>query len=752
MAKKPQFRSSKEQELWNELPELPAGDLGALVKATSSALLKKQEKNKKVSKKTKDQLKKDLLKLSDFQDKQVVAEIKQADIISEQVEVEAKMAELRNKAISESKEDLKSKIVDLDKHREKKRKAAKQDLNELDDRKTSWRERTSEKAATARSSYADAQKELDLLSKMIDDAWSTPRLVSETLFSRINSQFEKAKDAVRSSSGAMSGVRRELVSKLANFKPELGKLEELATKNSSAFQSKKQERSRAQRQALLEVREAEQELKKAKLSGNRKKIASASDDLKKAQDYLAESSKSSASKFLDEMRGEDGVISLHKGASKALNWLGTSAKEKAGKVADSIASAPGKAYGAAISSLLNKFEGNPKAVEVIKNLDKGTRMVASAVSSVGSETFRWLGKKLAGLTSMLWGFMKRPFSAVSNMGLGNLLGLAALTPLLFKPILDGINDELESRFGKTYVQDFISKLWSKAWSFLVEKVKEVLGIDDASKKKKEQNLQDAKTKASNSQLSVSKAQEALSKANTPEEKAKAQQLLDTAKYKQKEAERNVVVTDADSRSGFGAAKTDWWISKGKKWLGAGSIEEHLASYNQADPSGKKSWLLQLKQDIMNAPLGVIKPEIAQQLSKLGIEVPPEKIDKTSVYTPTETTSKTTQTTTSTPDSSQSAPVTSQASSSAPISVSTTNTNPVSPRWSSPTATSTPTTATPSSGPVVATPPPPANTTSENRQVGYKQGGPNGIGIGQIPFNAVNDGLHFMNLGMAGGNK
>ena len=167
---------------------------------------------------------------------------------------------------------------------------------------------------------------------------------------------------------------------------------------------------------------------------------------------------------------------LSKGAVKALSVLGninrntkslwTTASSKLGASFGTLSrSSPDSSF------ILN----NPVVVKALKTIGVGTVATAKAVKDTASSTMKWLGSRLTGMAGRLMNFLRSP---IQGSGLGSLIGMAALATTLIKPMLDGIDAELNSRFGENYIEKFVSGLWTKAWSYLVTQIKSFLGISE----------------------------------------------------------------------------------------------------------------------------------------------------------------------------------------------------------------------------------------------------------------------------------
>jgi hypothetical protein len=182
---------------------------------------------------------------------------------------------------------------------------------------------------------------------------------------------------------------------------------------------------------------------------------------------------SAASRFFGMFHhGADGVLSLRGTAKKALAMVGRGIRDKVG-------AASSKVLGGMARFGHNLLDRNPRVAKAVEWVGSKVNAVAVNVKDASKEAYGWISKKMSFLGSMLGGFLRKHNIGANSSTLGSLLGLAALIPTIIAPALEGINAELEKRFGKTYIQDFMLGLWSKAWGFLTDKVKQLLGISDS---------------------------------------------------------------------------------------------------------------------------------------------------------------------------------------------------------------------------------------------------------------------------------
>lgn len=162
---------------------------------------------------------------------------------------------------------------------------------------------------------------------------------------------------------------------------------------------------------------------------------------------------------------DKGHSSISRSMMKAASMFGRSLKDRAEKLK------PSEIYKSGVSWALSKAGNNPRAINAILKVDKSLRWMGENVKDLGSKTYEWLHKSMGDI----FGYLKRKWSSLSSgegMGaLGKLIGLGALFTSLIGPLLSGINEELEKRYGKTYIQDFIKSVWNSAKTWLIDGIK-----------------------------------------------------------------------------------------------------------------------------------------------------------------------------------------------------------------------------------------------------------------------------------------
>lgn len=162
-------------------------------------------------------------------------------------------------------------------------------------------------------------------------------------------------------------------------------------------------------------------------------------------------------------RTAQAVTQPRKTVRLALASIGSSVKAKASGLKQT-------ALGKSMASLASKFENSPILIKSIRNVDKSLRAIGSAVKMNGSDTLKWVGKQLSGLSRKLWGFMKAPFSSSRGFDLNDLMGLAVLGPSLLAPLLSGIDRALQEKYGEHYIKAFFSGVWSSAKAYVTEQI------------------------------------------------------------------------------------------------------------------------------------------------------------------------------------------------------------------------------------------------------------------------------------------
>lgn len=182
------------------------------------------------------------------------------------------------------------------------------------------------------------------------------------------------------------------------------------------------------------------------------------------------------SKFLNLGKDKEGNISLSKSMKTAASIFGRSLKDKASNLA------PSALYNNGVQWALSKAGNNKGAVSAIMAVDKSIRVLGSTVKGVGSASMEWLQKGMSSMFGFLkkrWGQLGSGSSEAGS--LGKLVGWAALLSSLILPLLKGINKELSDRFGPDYVSKFLTGMWATAKDWIVKSIKEFLFGSDKAK-------------------------------------------------------------------------------------------------------------------------------------------------------------------------------------------------------------------------------------------------------------------------------
>ena len=304
------------------------------------------------------------------------------------------------------------------------------------------------------------------LNDAVQDAMVSKNALSDAVSQNLKEKLEDAVEALKKMPlGAVKAGYFKQLTKLKKNCADLDTLWEMQSKNISEDQlSKRRDISNLR----IDILDTKKKLKEAEKSGKVKDIMKHTKSLKGLEKELKEQG------FLHQTKDEQGIVSLRKAARLALEMAGNAMKERITRLGDKVGSLPGKAYGSAVQSLLTRFENNPVMVKRISQVDKSLRFIGNAVKDTGTETLKWLGKQLKNLATSIWRFIRAPFSAASGFSLSDLAGLAMLATSVLGPLLSGIDQALEDRFGKHYIQDALSKAWDMAKTFVVEKVSAML--------------------------------------------------------------------------------------------------------------------------------------------------------------------------------------------------------------------------------------------------------------------------------------
>lgn len=188
--------------------------------------------------------------------------------------------------------------------------------------------------------------------------------------------------------------------------------------------------------------------------------------------------KSKLSKFMDLGRNDKGRVSLSRSMQVAAGMVGRNLQNKASNLA------PSALYNNGVSWALSKAGTNRGAVSAIMKVDRSIRYLGTTVKDAGRESFEWLQKSMGSMFTYLKHKWSQLSSGASSAGsLGKLIGFAALFGSLIKPLIEGINSELEKRYGKDYVQTFIRSMWDSAKGWMIGSLRKFIFGDPAADEK-----------------------------------------------------------------------------------------------------------------------------------------------------------------------------------------------------------------------------------------------------------------------------
>lgn len=346
----------------------------------------------------------------------------------------------------------------------------------------------------------------------------------------------------------------------------------------------------------------------------------------------------------------------------------------------------------------------------LKEIAKNTKQTGLTVQKASTDSLKWIGKHLKNLSSGLFRFLRAPIRAAGG-GLEGLLGVAALSTMFLKPMLEGVHAELKRQFGDDYVESFIKGLWDKSWGFLVSQVKSFLGI----KNEEDRAAEYARDAANAAEVKLA-ASRAYSANPTPENKRALEQATTGA------ARTNLAATvsNQDTRSNIVTvlnAKLDLYRSlKGVK-----KTQSKTNIQNMLDDQ---------------VTTGTLPKDLADNLKREGFKVAPEKVVTLPAAntTPTSPATGSTPVSAATPSLSNSAPVSATPPPATVVGTSSSMTAPME-----------------ESGPVTAKAAPSANELAENG-TGYSGKSVSGAtpGAAQIPTYINGDAMLLYNSGILAG--
>jgi len=403
-------RLKKAQDLYDEVESNPQGpDLKHLISQVKGLAEQQSKQEQRLTKKQIKNLKTEL-------DREAQLQARKEKLLQAEAEVAAEEAAEKEQELKEREDDLKTEKVELPKAKKEKEKKKKKEkeVSDFDKALTDFRTMLDKKR---KSLQTLSGKDTSKLKAALLGLWQL---------------YQKLKTKVNDPDGsklAAADKHGNVDEMLKDYKREIDAMDLMAQRNDRQL-------------AAHKARHPD-----AKPTGY--------DDLYQSK----------FSKFLALGRDEKGGASLSRSMMKAAAMFGRSLQNSASKLK------PSELYGSGVSWALSKAGSNPKAINAILKVDKSLRWVGENVKDLGISTAQWLHKSM----SDIFGYLKRKWSSLSSgegMGaLGKLVGLGALFTSLIQPLLDGINTELEKRYGKDYIQTFIKSLWASAKSWLIDGLK-----------------------------------------------------------------------------------------------------------------------------------------------------------------------------------------------------------------------------------------------------------------------------------------
>ena len=166
-------------------------------------------------------------------------------------------------------------------------------------------------------------------------------------------------------------------------------------------------------------------------------------------------------------------------ADRALSFFQSSTAKKK-EMQESGQNPPGR-WGRALA-MMNSGSASGAVVQAVSSLGARVMKSARAVKEVGSSALSFIGKRLSSLTSGLMRFLRNPLRSLTggtgkSSTMGMLFALGALLPTVIVPLLKGITDELSERFSLEAIMKWMDEAWKNSWSYLVQKIRELFGLD-----------------------------------------------------------------------------------------------------------------------------------------------------------------------------------------------------------------------------------------------------------------------------------
>jgi hypothetical protein len=99
------------------------------------------------------------------------------------------------------------------------------------------------------------------------------------------------------------------------------------------------------------------------------------------------------------------------------------------------------------------------AVQSISKIGPGLKQIGKSIKENGTNTLKWVGRKLSDLTRGLMGMFRSAKNMLAANGPEDWAALAAIGVGILPSIVEGLLGELKKRFGEDFVIGFIKEKW-----------------------------------------------------------------------------------------------------------------------------------------------------------------------------------------------------------------------------------------------------------------------------------------------------
>lgn len=118
-------------------------------------------------------------------------------------------------------------------------------------------------------------------------------------------------------------------------------------------------------------------------------------------------------------------------------------------------------------------------VKATNAIGSGLKFVGKAIKVTGIDTMKWVGRKLADLTSRVMGLFRSARNFLSGGDAADLFSMGAIALGILPSLVEGLVGELKKRFGDDFVMGFIKEKWEDAKKYVSEFLTKF--VDDAVK-------------------------------------------------------------------------------------------------------------------------------------------------------------------------------------------------------------------------------------------------------------------------------